>query len=818
MARRWNGRVKVVTGIRRCGKTYLLFTIFRNRLLEEGVPEDHIIAVDLESEENTPLLEPSALTSYVLERSPDADGEYYVLLDEIQMVEGFERAVSGLRSRGNLDVYVTGSNSKFLSTDVRTEFRGRGDEVRVRPLSFAEFAGAFDGTAEEAWREYLLYGGMPELLGMRTDEQKMGYLTDLVTGVYEKDISERCGERIRHPEDLPQIMRVLCSTVGSLVSTRRIQDTFESVCGHGISDKTMSAYLKVLEESFMFESAERYDVRGRRHIGALRKYYAEDVGLRNAYLGFRGDDTPHVMENILYLELRSRGYAVDVGVVEVRERSDGRSLSKQLEIDFVASLGYKQYYVQSAYATHGDGKERQETRPFRNLRDGFRRILVVGDDVHHHFNDDGVLVVNVREFLLDENAMDLRRRQHVPEGWEQGLSSPIPKRGRDPGRTPRPARCTRGDRMKFAHVSDLHLGKKLRETSLQEDQEHILAQILAVVREEKPDGVLIAGDVYDNGSPSTDAVKMLDGFLTDLVRAGAEVFMVAGNHDSERLHFGSELFERSGLYISGAFSGSLDVHTVSRGGEEVDVCLLPFVRPIQVRTLRPEEEVSSYADAVRSAISHTELTEGRRRILVTHQFVVDGGQGPEVSESESAYVGGAEAVDASLFDAFDYVALGHIHKPQSVKRETIRYCGSPLKYSRSEKDQVKSVTIVELGDAVSVRTVPLTPLREVRELRGSLDALIEAGKADEHREDLLFVSLEEDAVDAMARLREVYPNVLFVEAGGRDNWTPAGPLTAEDWRLDVPRTFAEFYRSKTGEDLTENQRRIVEELAREASE
>ncbi len=367
--------------------------------------------------------------------------------------------------------------------------------------------------------------------------------------------------------------------------------------------------------------------------------------------------------------------------------------------------------------------------------------------------------------------------------------------------------------MRFMHISDLHIGKKLKEASLEEDQRFILDQIVQIARDEMPDGILIAGDVYDTTTPTADAVTMLDSFLTDLTSLGMPVFMISGNHDSpERLGFGSAMFERNELYISGVYSGSADVHTVRKDGEEVDVCLLPFIKPAVARRAHPEDRIESYGDAVRSAIAHTDLPEGRRRILVTHQFVVSGGDSPKTSESESVFVGGTESVDASLFDQFDYVALGHIHKSQSIGRETIRYCGTPLKYSKSEVNDTKTVTFVDIGDEVTISEVELKPLRDIRVLSGPLDKIIEAGKADEGSDDYVYVELERDEIDALPRLREVYPNVMSVEIiGRRTEWESVPEGDASDWSLDPVKAFADFFMRKKGKELTESQLRIVKD-------
>ncbi len=367
--------------------------------------------------------------------------------------------------------------------------------------------------------------------------------------------------------------------------------------------------------------------------------------------------------------------------------------------------------------------------------------------------------------------------------------------------------------MRFMHISDLHIGKKLKEASLEEDQRFILNEIVDIARERMPDGILIAGDVYDTTMPTADAVTMLDSFLTDLTSLGIPVFMISGNHDSpERLGFGSAMFERNELYISGVYSGGLDVHPVSKDGQVVDVCLLPFIKPAVARRAHPEDRIENYNDAVRSAIAHTDLPEGRKRILVTHQFVVNGGDSPMTSESESVFVGGTESVDVSLFDQFDYVALGHIHKPQYVGRETVRYCGTPLKYSLSEKDDEKSVTFVDVGDTVSITTVPLEPKRDVRLIRGPLDGIVEAGKKDDRRDDFVYVELERDEIDALPRLREVYPNVMSVSVvGRRTEWESAPEGDLSDWTLDPVKAFADFFMKKNGKELTESQLRIVKD-------
>lgn len=367
--------------------------------------------------------------------------------------------------------------------------------------------------------------------------------------------------------------------------------------------------------------------------------------------------------------------------------------------------------------------------------------------------------------------------------------------------------------MKFVHISDLHIGKKLKEASLEEDQRYILEQIVGIVRDVAPDGVLIAGDVYDTTTPTTEAVTMLDSFLTSLVSLRVPVFVISGNHDSpEKLGFGSRLFETNRLYISGVFSGGLDVHTLEKDGESVDICMLPFIKPINARRAHPDDKIESYTDAVRSAIAHTELAEGRTRILVTHQFVLFGGEKPILCDSESVFVGGTEGVDSSVFDGFDYVALGHIHKPQNVGRDTIRYCGTPLKYSSSECNDEKSVTVVDIGEKVTISTIPLRPLRDIRILRGPLEGIIEAGKSDPHKQDFVYVELDNDAIDALPRLREIYPNVMSVEVTGRRKEYESFEKGSEDFDFEPVKAFEDFYERKTSSKLTDAQRRIVVEM------
>ncbi|MBQ3735303.1 MAG: ATP-binding protein, partial [Candidatus Methanomethylophilaceae archaeon] len=367
IVRKHNGKPKIITGIRRCGKSYLLLTLFRNHLISDGVPEENIISVSLEEAANKPLRDPVSLTEYVRERAAGKD-ECYVLLDEIQMVEDFEDVVNTLIKDRNLDVYITGSNSKFLSSDVRSKFRGRGDRVHVQPLSFSEFSSVYKG--DDAWKEYARFGGMPETMNMQTPEQKIVYLKDLMDHVYKKDMIERYD--IRKPDELSQIIDSLSSSIGSLTNPMNISNTLRSEYRSSVTDDTVNRYMEILEESYLFEKAKRYDIKGRKGIGSPMKNYITDIGLSNAQLNFREMDMSHIMENIVYNELRSRGYVVDVGVVEIRPSVDGRREAVKLEVDFVANKGDRRYYIQSAYMIPDENKREQETRVFSKIGDDFR--------------------------------------------------------------------------------------------------------------------------------------------------------------------------------------------------------------------------------------------------------------------------------------------------------------------------------------------------------------------------------------------------------------------------------------------------------------
>lgn len=410
-----NGMIKVITGVRRCGKTYLLFELFGNYLRDElGVGDDHIVEVALDEEANRSLRDPGALDSYLKSKIANKTSRYYVMLDEVQYVISDEElrghepprlygVLNSLLRMRNVDVYVTGSNSKLLSSDVMTQFRGRGDEVRVRPLSFSEFMQGFEGDKYQGWAEYVVFGGMPLLLGMRTDEQKSRYLERLFSETYLKDVVAR--NKVAKTQELEDLVDVLASSIASLTNPPKIEATFKSVLNSKIAANTISTYISYLEESFLIEEARRYDVKGRKYIGSPKKYYFEDIGLRNARLGFRQVEETHIMENIVYNELRARGFSVDVGSVMKARRVDGKIVRKQLEVDFVANLGSQRYYIQSALHLPDEEKTRQEKAPLREVPDSFSKIVLVRDVVKPTYDNEGILTMSVFDFLLDEESL-----------------------------------------------------------------------------------------------------------------------------------------------------------------------------------------------------------------------------------------------------------------------------------------------------------------------------------------------------------------------------------------------------------------------------
>ena len=403
--RKENGMIKVITGIRRCGKSYLLDPIFKNYLLEIGTKEDHIIKLDLDERQNGKYLDPDELDIFVRGKIKD-DDIYYVLLDEIQKVDDFESVLNGFLHIRNLDVYVTGSNSKFLSSDIVTEFRGRGDEIRVYPLSFREFLSAYHDNTHDALTEYITFGGMPYILSKKTEEQKSKYLKDLFDNTYINDIIERNG--IQKNEIFDATIDMLASAVGSLSNPLKIANTFVSNGISNVSRNTIDQYINYLQDAFLINKAERYDIKGKKYIATPSKYYFVDLGLRNARLNFRQLEQNHLMENLIYNELLIRGYNVDVGVVEYFSKDDdGKTARQQLEIDFVCNQGSKRYYIQSALNIDSEDKKNQELRPLLNVNDFFKKIIVVKDDIVSWHNDDGILIIGLKEFLLNENSLDI---------------------------------------------------------------------------------------------------------------------------------------------------------------------------------------------------------------------------------------------------------------------------------------------------------------------------------------------------------------------------------------------------------------------------
>ena len=400
-----NGMIKVVTGIRRCGKSYLLFNIFKNYLLEHGVAASHIITIELDQRKNKKYRDPDTILDYI-ESLIEDDEQYYIMLDEVQMLQEFEEVLNSLLHIRNADIYVTGSNSKFLSKDVITEFRGRGDEIHIYPLTFKEFMEAYDGDMYRGWAEYVVYGGLPLTVTMKTEEQKISYLTNLFKETYLKDIIER--HHIEKTQELEDLVNILASAIGSLTNPPKIEATFKRAIQSTISLNTIRQYIEYLEDAFIINKANRYNVKGRKYIGTPLKYYFEDVGLRNARLGFRQVEETHLMENIIYNELRSRGYTVDVGVVEKRGTDEnGKEYKNQLEIDFVANLGSKRYYIQSAFSMPTEEKRIQEKASLVNVNDSFKKIIVVKDVVNVTRDEDGITTMSIYDFLLKENSLEL---------------------------------------------------------------------------------------------------------------------------------------------------------------------------------------------------------------------------------------------------------------------------------------------------------------------------------------------------------------------------------------------------------------------------
>lgn len=398
-----NGMIKIVTGIRRCGKSYLLFNLFSDYLKSQGVDEGHIIKVDLEDRRNKKLRNPDALLEYI-DAHITKEGMHYVMLDEVQWVEEFEDVLNSYLKIPNVDVYVTGSNSKFLSSDVITEFRGRGDEIKVAPLSFSEYFSVFNGSKQEAMEEYLTFGGLPKIATMRGNEEKMKYLQTLFKKTYITDILERY--KIKNEEELEELINILASSIGGLINPNKLVKTFKSVKNVSISPNTLSFYLEILQEVFMVEKSIRYDIKGKKYIDTPAKYYFADLGLRNARINFRQYEVTHLMENLIYNELRVRELFVDVGVVVVNTKDEeGKSQRKQLEVDFVCNQGSKRCYIQSALRLPNEEKREQELRSLMNILDNFQKFIITEDPIKRYQDENGVVFMNIYEFLLDKESL-----------------------------------------------------------------------------------------------------------------------------------------------------------------------------------------------------------------------------------------------------------------------------------------------------------------------------------------------------------------------------------------------------------------------------
>lgn len=403
ISRMHTDQAKVVTGVRRCGKSYLVFEIFKDYLLKRGVSETQIFEMAFDRYGNRRYRDSNVFYPYVISQI-EAPGMHYVLLDEVQLLEHFEEVLIDLIARENVDVYVTGSNAKLLSKDIVTEFRGRGDEVRMAPLSFAEFMTTYDDDIAMGWQNYLMYGGLPAVACKEAREEKIDYLQRLFSEIYINDIIER--NSVRNNRALDELLNVMASTIGSLTNPNKLSDTFHSVTRSTIDPETVSSYIDYFDDAFLLERAQRYDIKGRRYIGAPYKYYFSDLGLRNARLGFRQFEETHLMENAIYNELRARGYSVDIGNMTVSERDKhGKSVRKQLEVDFVCNNGSERIYIQSAYDLPDSEKLTQEQRSLLKTGDSFRKVIVVGKPIERHYTDEGILLLSVYDFMLDESAL-----------------------------------------------------------------------------------------------------------------------------------------------------------------------------------------------------------------------------------------------------------------------------------------------------------------------------------------------------------------------------------------------------------------------------
>ena len=398
-----NGLIKVVTGIRRCGKSYLLFELFYNYLKAQGVEDSHIIKLALDDRKNKKYRDPDVLCDFVHEQIAD-DKQYYILLDEVQFVGEFEDVLNSFLHIKNADTYVTGSNAKFLSKDIITEFRGRGDEIHISPLSFKEFYSAYNGSKEDAWKEYCLYGGLPKVLEYKTDEDKVAYLKNIFEETYLTDIKDR--HKIRNDAELNELLDILSSSVGSLTNSKKLSDTFKSVKQVSLHPDTINNYLEYFVDSYLISQSKRYDIKGKKYINTPSKYYFTDIGLRNARLYFRQFEETHIMENVIYNELKIMGFNVDVGVVDYRKDIDGKSVRVQAEVDFVCNKADRRYYIQSAISIPDREKMLQEQNSLTRINDSFKKIIIVKDAIKTHYNDDGVLILNLFDFLLEENSLE----------------------------------------------------------------------------------------------------------------------------------------------------------------------------------------------------------------------------------------------------------------------------------------------------------------------------------------------------------------------------------------------------------------------------
>ena len=402
--RKDNGMIKVITGIRRCGKSFLLFNIFKKYLINNGVDEDHIIEIALDGIENEELRNPKTCYQYIKAAMKDNE-HYYLLLDEIQLMPRFEEVLNSLLRISNIDIYVTGSNSRFLSSDIVTEFRGRGDEIRIYPLSFSEFYSVYNGEYEDAWNDYMIYGGLPQIAGFQTERQKTEYLKNIFTNVYLKDVVERNG--IQSVDELGTLVDILASVIGAQTNPTKISNTFTSERQISYTNKTISKHIDYLEEAFLISKSNRYDIKGRKYIGANLKYYFTDIGLRNARLNFRQQEPTHIIENIVYNELLIRGYNVDTGLIDVYGKNQkGKRVHKQLEVDFVVNQGSQRYYVQVAYDMTSPEKQAQEFRSLRNIPDSFKKIVIVSGTAKPWRNEEGFVIMGMKYFLLNADSLE----------------------------------------------------------------------------------------------------------------------------------------------------------------------------------------------------------------------------------------------------------------------------------------------------------------------------------------------------------------------------------------------------------------------------